>query len=352
MCRNDFAHDLYVAALYMLKQMDLRIFSGGNSMVISGQSLRNPYMTSKTSNNGYNTRFNRNQQESVSGSNSDIKNMKRMLANDNQNVDSTVRSTNSRYSSIQSYGEQLRAQRQQSKDTSLKMKKLKYHFKDMSSRILRSKTSAAARQVASQARREVLRLKREKQSGNYDTDDIDAAITHAKAMERVAKKKVKHLEEEEMAKVSGGVCASDEIDREENQKISEDDDNNDEILQYMTFDLQDFSDEMMQEISDGMKDMLSEMGLDELFGESTAGVDMDPQDLKELKIKHRNKEMKEIVKADSEYLKAVFNNLEKSSSNSSPISSASGTGVVTSGAVGGVVGDAGVSAASVIDVTL
>ena len=350
-------------------------------MVISGQSLRNSYMTSKTSNNGYNTQFNRNQQESVSVSNSDIRNMKRMLANDNQNVENTVRSTNSRYSSIQSYGDQLRAQRQQSKDTSLKMKKLKYHFKDMSSRILRSKTSATARQVASQARREVLRLKREKQSGNYDTDDIDAAITHAKAMERVAKKKVKHLEEEEMAKVSGGVCASDEIDREEKQKISEDDYNNDEyydeyddtsyddsnteyynvdgmavsldeILQYMTSDLQDFSDEMMQEMSDGMKDMLSEMGLDELFGESTAGVDMDPQDLKELKIKHRNKEMKEIVKADSEYLKAVFNNLEKSSSNSSPISSASGTGVVTGGAVGGVVGDAGVAAASVIDVTL
>lgn len=345
-------------------------------MVISGQSLRNSYMTSKTSNNGYNTQFNRNQQESVSASNSDIRNMKRMLANDNQNVENTVRSTNSRYSSIQSYGDQLRAQRQQSKDTSLKMKKLKYHFKDMSSRILRSKTSATARQVASQARREVLRLKREKQSGNYDTDDIDAAITHAKAMERVAKKKVKHLEEEEMAKVSGGVCASDEIDREEKQKISEDeyydeyddtvyDDSNteyynvdgmsvslDEILQYMTSDLQDFSDEMMQEMSDGMKDMLSEMGLDELFGESTAGVDMDPQDLKELKIKHRNKEMKDIVKADSEYLKAVFNNLEKSSSNSSPISSASGTGVVTSGAVGGVVGDAGVSVASVIDVTL
>ena len=350
-------------------------------MVISGQSLRNSYMTSKTSNNGYNTQFNRNQQESVSGSNSDIKNMKRMLANDNQNVDSTVRSTNSRYSSIQSYGEQLRAQRQQSKDTSLKMKKLKYHFKDMSSRILRSKTSATARQVASQARREVLRLKREKQSGNYDTDDIDAAITHAKAMERVAKKKVKHLEEEEMAKVSGGVCASDEIDREENQKISEDDDNNDEyydeyddtayddsnteyynvdsmsvsldeILQYMTSDLQDFSDEMMQEMSDGMKDMLSEMGLDELFGESPAGVDMDPQDLKELKIKHRNKEMSDIVKADSEYLKAVFNNLEKSSSNPSPVSLGSGTGAVTGGAIGGVTGAVGVSAASVIDVTL
>lgn len=335
-------------------------------MVISGQSLRNSYMTSKTSYGGYNNAVNKNQQDNASASNGNIRNMKRMLANDNQNVENTVRSTNSRYSSIQSYGDQLRAQRQQSKDTSLKMKKLKYHFKDMSSRILRSKTSATARQVASQARREVLRLKREKQSGNYDTDDIDAAITHAKAMERVAKKKVKHLEEEEMAKVSGGVCASDEIDREEKQKISEDDNNNDEYYdeyddtayddsntEYYNVDGMSVSlDEMMQEMSEGMKDMLSEMGLDELFGESTAGVDMDPQDLKELKIKHRNKEMKEIVKADSEYLKAVFNNLEKSSSNSSPISSASGTGVVTGGAVGGVVGDAGVSATSVIDVTL
>ena len=56
---------------------------------------------------------------------------------------------------------------------------------------------------------------------------------------------------------------------------------------------------------------------------------MDPQDLKELKIKHRNKEMRDIVKADSGYLKAVFNNLEKSSSNPSPVSLGSGTIDVT-----------------------
>ena len=30
-----------------------------------------------------------------------------------------------------------------------------------------------------------------------------------------------------------------------------------------------------------------------------------------MKIKHRNKEMKDIVKADAEYLKAVFDRLEK-----------------------------------------
>ena len=34
-----------------------------------------------------------------------------------------------------------------------------------------------------------------------------------------------------------------------------------------------------------------------------------------MKIKHRNKEMKEIVKADAEYLKAVFDHLEKMKDN-------------------------------------
>ena len=41
---------------------------------------------------------------------------------------------------------------------------------------------------------------------------------------------------------------------------------------------------------------------------------MDPADLKEMKIKHRNREMKEIVKADNEYLKAYFKYLEKQDS--------------------------------------
>ena len=46
---------------------------------------------------------------------------------------------------------------------------------------------------------------------------------------------------------------------------------------------------------------------------------MSAEDLKELKIKHRNKEMKEIVKADTEYLKAVFDNLAKDISMPEPV---------------------------------
>jgi transcription antitermination factor NusG len=125
-----------------------------------------------------------------------------MLARDSRSTQTQAANSlgqESIVTSTLSYSEALRNQRQQTKNTTLALKKLKYQFKNISSKILRSKTSQAAKQAAGQARREVLRLKRQKQSGNYDDEEIEAAINHAKAMERVAKKKAKHLEEEEMA---------------------------------------------------------------------------------------------------------------------------------------------------------
>ena len=69
-----------------------------------------------------------------------------------------------------SYSESLRNQRQQTKNTTLALKKLKYQFKNISSKILRSKTSQAAKQAAGQARREIMRLKRQKQNSDSDSD--------------------------------------------------------------------------------------------------------------------------------------------------------------------------------------
>ena len=80
----------------------------------------------------------------------------------------------------QSYGESLRAQRQKAKDTSLSLKKLKYQFKSLSTKILRSKTSLAARQAAGQARREILRLKSQKQSGKYDNEERRHFVQHCR----------------------------------------------------------------------------------------------------------------------------------------------------------------------------
>lgn len=245
-------------------------------------------------------------------------------------------------SNMQKYSELLRTQRTKAKDVSGKLKKLKYHYKDISSKIMRSKTSAMARQVVSQAKREVLRLKREKQSGKYDSEEIDAAIVHAKAMERIARKKVKHLEEEEMAKACGGLCADSQISEEQTEEEQEKDGTsidelkreelqhedmqqeeflNEEMIEPITIsemnisDTEAFSQELFREMSEELQDLMSELGLDELNDSLLASKrDMDPADLKEMKIKHRNREMKEIVKADNEYLKAYFKYLEKQDS--------------------------------------
>lgn len=241
--------------------------------------------------------------------------------------------TNSILSSSQSYADTLRTNRQQAKNTSLNLKKLKYQFKNISAKILRSKTSASAKQVVGQVRREILRLKREKQSGSYSEEEIDAAITHAKAMERVARKKVKHLEEEELAEASGGLCADIQIE-EHDLAEKENDISSDDLMQENLGELSeadfsevdfsetdfygtDFSEEMLQKLNDAEEDvwesLLEESGIEDLVGEVfSVKRDMDPADLHAMKIKHRNKEMKEIAKADAEYLKAMFDFLEKS----------------------------------------
>ena len=305
-----------------------------------------------------------NNQKSIFGAKnkSSVTDIRRMLARDDRNGQMQAAnswSQDSIVTSSLSYSESLRNQRQQTKNTTLALKKLKYQFKNISSKILRSKTSQAAKQAAGQARREVLRLKRQKQNSDSDSEEIDAAIAHAQAMERVAKKKAKHLEEEEMVKAAGGICQGDRISEEETkdvpdaeaenarnaEEMSAEDSANEvsgdfsayeyagdsyDISDYVDLgmdefyaqagdfmsEMSDFTSEMMQEMSDSLRDLMEEMGLDGL-SDNTVSVnrEMDSADLKMMKIKHRNKEMKDIVKADAEYLKAVFDRLEKMKDN-------------------------------------
>ena len=236
---------------------------------------------------------------------------------------------------MRDYNETLRNQRLNKKDTSNLLKKLKYSFKNISGKLIRSKTSVAARQVAGEAKREVLRLKQQKQSGKYDNEEIEAAINHAKAMERVAKKKVRHLEEEELAKACGACLdrleeyQKDLEDEWEEQDVSEPENNVTAFKAGIEEPAsENLTGEMMDELTESMTDMLSEMGLDELLDIfSSVKQDMDPTDLKLKKIKHRTKELKEIAKADAEYLKAIFEHLEKQKSGpSAPLENAVSTG--------------------------
>lgn len=271
-------------------------------------------------------------QQSGKGSNSGmfaskstVTDIRRMLSRDSRSTQTQAansRGQESIVTSTLSYSESLRNQRQQTKNTTLALKKLKYQFKNISSKILRSKTSQAAKQAAGQARREIMRLKQKKQSGDYDSEEIQAAITHAEAMERVAKKKAKHLEEEELAKAAGGnwqgekICSDEEPREVKDTEAETDTEEEEKMTEDLMAAMSDFTSETMQELSDSMRDMMEELGMDEL-SDTVLSVkkDIDPADLKMMKIKHRNKEMKEIVKADSEYLKAVFNRLEKMKDN-------------------------------------
>ena len=311
-----------------------------------------------------------NNQKSIFGAKnkSSVTDIRRMLSRNSQSTQTQAANSwgqDSIVTSSLSYSESLRNQRQQTKNTTLALKKLKYQFKSISSKILRSKTSQAAKQAAGQARREIMRLKRQKQNSDSDSEEIDAAIAHAQAMERVAKKKAKHLEEEEMMKAAGGICQGDRISEEETKDVpdaevenarnaeemsaesSEDEMSRDlsayeyagseayggdsyDISDYIDLgidafyaqagdfmsEMSDFTSEMMQEMSDSLRDLMEEMGLDGLSDNAVSvNREMDPADLKMMKIKHRNKEMKEIVKADAEYLKAVFDRLEKMKDN-------------------------------------
>lgn len=363
--------------------------------------IKTTYQAANLSYNGVGNRMNQ-QAQNAQKQIRDLQRSDERVKNDPTLLWNQQVSQNSIFNSAREYTDALRAQRTKASDTSLSMKKLKYQFKDISSKILRSKTSKSARQVVGQARREIIRLKRERQNG--DSEELEAAIAHAKAMERVARKKVKHLEEEEMAKAAMGPCSGDAV--EQDAKTSEvdvdktsreekvdpdmelasndnwetelasanyfrayddfkdyiygmDDISMDELLamydessylsenmDMLLADVGEMTSELMDEFEESMRDILEELGLDELSDSLlSAKGDMDPVELKEMKIKHRNKELKEIIKADADYLKIVFDNMEKIKN------AAVGLNVDTS--VGGsFIGSSANSPAPVIDLAL
>ncbi len=243
-----------------------------------------------------------------------------------------------------------------------------YNYKDVSADIQRAKTSSAAGSVVIKATRKVLEIKRKIASGKGDAEELAIALTHAKRMERVAKKKKHHLELEELVehKQTAGLQ---EEDKESSSMASDAYQAAEDKLsdaEYKIEDMQkkalnDFLEEnglddlSMDELSDAMDGMdisdITEMlnnpemyedvaeeaipeevmdGLNELLDEfageqlqmledmqeqlalmETVDPNMSKEDLDEMKMKHRQSERKEIVKADMDYLKDMFEHYEK-----------------------------------------
>lgn len=191
---------------------------------------------------------------------------------------------------------------------STKKKKLSYNFKKISNRIMSTKSSGVANRVVREARSELVSLLMKQRSAKYDSQEVKSAIEHARSMERVAKKKRKHMEEEERAKQNGSTLLEDELETSETEETKESQEQQDqEQAELSSEELE----QLAREIEQLMKESRQEMA--ELAEElvSSSWENMDEDDLDNLRRKHRAEELKDIVEADMKYLKALFDKLAK-----------------------------------------
>ncbi|MDE6940061.1 MAG: hypothetical protein K2P40_03835 [Lachnospiraceae bacterium] len=209
-------------------------------------------------------------------------------------------------------------------------KRLPYSFKEISTRLLKTKKSGNAHQVLISARQKVVSLRLMYKGGVYDDDEVLAALMHAQAIVRVAKKREKHLQEEERAEKKigkDGIFCEADLEEKTEEASSKQTHKEEREQTKAKMDLQRMQklmeqyERMMQEAMkeleqlDNMDALSEELGID---GE----VSMDPEDLELMKKKHRADEMRAIVEADMKYLKFMFDKLEKErQSNNNSISS-------------------------------
>lgn len=186
-----------------------------------------------------------------------------------------------------------------------KKKKLNYNYKKISRQITMSRTTSGIRRVITRARDQVVDLLRKQMSGKYDETDVRHAIIHARKMERVARKKKKHLEQEEKADATGKALV------EKGEGSSDEDEK--ELEKAANGLSKEELERLIAEYEELMQEMEKASGMDEVMKEymGATEVEMSPEEVDQLRKKHRSDEMKDIVEADMKYLKALFNKLAR-----------------------------------------
>ena len=175
---------------------------------------------------------------------------------------------------------------------------------------MRTKTSINAKQLSTKTKFQIADLRMKLISGDYNYTEVHNALVHAEKIARVAKKRMKHLQEEESIEKTGRRGLT------EPEEMKKDKDSNEEILDTSAMSQEEMK-KLMQEIQEEMERIEKEMeetikstDLMEQFIEGSKNQ-MDPKDLEMLKRKHRADELRDIMKADMEYLKALFDKLAK-----------------------------------------
>lgn len=210
---------------------------------------------------------------------------------------------------------QINAQAKERSENNTQKKEVKYNHKAYTRKIMQSKTPENAKMVATQIRSKINELYQMLNSGEYDTEEVMSCIAHAEAMEQAALQRSDNLrlerEAEKKAKSGeeGGVgpVLESEGSEEDLQKQIEEDIKK-EIDEEMKAMLQELQEEM-QEMMDEMEEMESFYdALDELS--DVMSGDIDPEDVEEMKKRHRAEENGMINLADMAYLKSKFDRLQ------------------------------------------
>ncbi len=208
-----------------------------------------------------------------------------------------------------------------------KLKKpVRYNYKEVAGKIQRAKTSVSAGQALLSAKRKVVEMRRKISSKEGDPEELQFALTHAKRMEMVARKKKHHLELEELVTHTRERDEREEKTEEaaqrledsfisaEEEKLSQ---KEDEVFEKRQDLLHEAAEEGgTEDMLADLNEMLSEYGEETLkeleeameLLESMEFLDphMSEEELEELKRKHRAAENKAIVKADMDYLKDMI----------------------------------------------
>ena len=209
-----------------------------------------------------------------------------------------------------------------------KKRRSDYSFKQVSAQVLSAKTSDKASQVRTSIGMKLNLLYKRRKGGEYDEEEITRAILHAEQLLRACKKKEKHLKMEEAAeKHMKGSTVEDREDPLEEAAADE---------KEQTLEAEEFQ-ALMEKLELDMEEMYEKaeeaVEFDEELEELSKAMsgDMEPQDLKQMKLKHRSEEQRDILQADLKYLKALFDRLQAEKESNGKGSSSrtySGSGVI------------------------
>lgn len=187
----------------------------------------------------------------------------------------------------------------------VRKKKFNYNFKKISTQIINAKTSSNARKAAALADSQIAILRQKLLNSEYDSKELESALSHSLKMKKISVKKMKNLQQEErISRKNGNYCIENKIPEDE-LDVEKEGSENTEIKQKAE-ELEKLIREFENAIAQSEQLQESNSFLTEIIPE-----DNSHDELALLKKKHRAEEMKKIMEADLQYLKAMFERLEK-----------------------------------------